>query len=556
MYHVIGTGFTVIVLYLISYFFYRNGFYSLQFHRKLWNSALAIAFILTALAGVFLALQINYKWNIPVIKAILKWHAEIGVGLAVTGIFHFLWHLSYFGKVFQKQEEPVIHIDLKDQKEVKIISNLFVIGFVSSSVQLLLIREMMNISGGYELIAGTFLGSWLIGSGIGAALAGNSPLNDIRKLNLIFSVSPIISVSLLLILSKLFLTPGETPSFLVSMIYTFLVLLPFCLVSGFTFVKLISIARAKNNLIPGKSYSFETIGGIVAGLVVVLLSSGVLNTYQMLLLVIVLGLTFVLLDFFLKKKNDRILFKLIILLITSFIIIFKPDIYFRQLLLHGIKVTGSEETPYGNITRAEYGGEQSVYYNQRLLVYNEDAMEREEDIHYAMLQSDNPQSVLLISGSINSHLPEILKYPVKKVVYIERDPALIKFEKSPAVTGFKDLIVENEDAFNYIRKSDELFDVIIVLLPPPSSLLLNRFYTTEFFLSVSKKLNAGGIFMCSPGINTNYFNKESVNIYSSVFNSLASVFKNVIPVAGNKIYYIAQRKVSRHHFAILPQIRI
>ena len=33
---------------------------------------LAAAFLLTAIAGVFLALQVNYKWNIPFIKTILK----------------------------------------------------------------------------------------------------------------------------------------------------------------------------------------------------------------------------------------------------------------------------------------------------------------------------------------------------------------------------------------------------------------------------------------------------------------------------------------------------
>src|ERR1035437_4258078 len=49
MYHVISTCFTVILLYLISYFFYRIGYYSLQLHRKFWNSVLAASFLLTAI---------------------------------------------------------------------------------------------------------------------------------------------------------------------------------------------------------------------------------------------------------------------------------------------------------------------------------------------------------------------------------------------------------------------------------------------------------------------------------------------------------------------------
>ena len=45
---------------------------------------------------------------------------------------------------------------------------------------------MMNISGGYELITGIFLGSWLIGSSIGAAICRKSKLNDLKGLILYF----------------------------------------------------------------------------------------------------------------------------------------------------------------------------------------------------------------------------------------------------------------------------------------------------------------------------------------------------------------------------------
>ena len=85
MYHVVGTGLIAIIIYIISYFFYRNGYFSQQFHWKLWNSVLAATFLFTALAGVFMALQINYKWNVPFIKSILKWHVEFGIGMAFTG---------------------------------------------------------------------------------------------------------------------------------------------------------------------------------------------------------------------------------------------------------------------------------------------------------------------------------------------------------------------------------------------------------------------------------------------------------------------------------------
>ena len=104
-------------------------------------------------------------------------------------------------------------------------------------------------------------------------------------------------------------------------------------------------------------------------------------------------------------------------------------------------------------------------------------------------------------------------------------------------------------------ESGELVDVIILLIPPPSTLLLNRYYTSEFFIDVKKRLNPGGIFMCSPGPGENYFNKESLTLYSSIYNSLTNVFKNVKPVVGNKLYFIASDKELSVSFCKLAEMR-
>jgi spermidine synthase len=542
MYHVLGTSLTAILLYLISYIFCRIGYLSLQFHRKLWNTLLAAAFLITAMAGVFLALQITYKWNISFVKTVLKWHAEFGIGMAITGIFHFIWHFSYFTGIFQKSDNNIETPFQQKLTSPQISTNLFLVGFVSSSIQLLLLREMMNIAGGYELITGTFLGSWLIGSAIGASIAGKSKLSDIRKINITFSVSPLISLLLVLILSRLFLKTGETPSFMVSLIYTFIVLIPLCLVSGFTFVKLISLARAGNNFVPGKSFSIETTGGIVSGVLISFLTSGVLNTYQLLLIIIILSNGYAYLSFCTRRSYVKLTAIIFISVLITLIILHNPDTYFRQILLPGITITESKDTPYGNISKGNYNGEEVTYYNHRLLSYKNDVVEREENIHYAMLQVESPEKVIVISGSLSSYLPELLKYPVRRIVYIEHDPALAKSVGYPNSSLPVDVVIANTDAFRYIRDHNECADAILLMIPPPSTLLLNRYYTTEFFSWVKKRLNPGGVFVCSPGPGDEYYNKESLNLYSSIFNSLAGVFRNVTPVTGNKLYFIASEK--------------
>ena len=533
MYHITGTIVIASLLYLLSLFFYSTGYYSQLLHRKIWNTLLASAFFFTALAGIFLALQVNYKWNLSFVDEILKWHVEAGIALAVSGLFHFSWHFPYYSALFRRTEcrEKVNNIVSKSDQAV----NLFLVGFVSSSVQLLLLREIMNITGGYELIAGTFLGSWLIISAAGSALAGRSDITDLRKINLIFSTGPIFSLLFLIILSRLFTITGQTPSFLTGFIYTFIVLLPFCLISGFTFVKLIRFSESSS----GKSFSVETTGGIVAGLSIPLLTAGLLNTYQLLLLIIILINTYVLARYVFLRKSIVIFIKVIAAVLSSAIIIFNADVLFRQILLPGLKVKSTLDTPYGNITTTEYAGERSIYYNHSLLSYASDVVEREENVHYAMLQCNKPERVFLFSGSLSSHLEEILKYNVREIVYIERDPVLARIDSIDQIITNVKITISGKDAFKAVREIEGSADVILMLIPPPSTLLLNRYYTTEFFIESKKKLAPGGVFMCSPGNATNYYNKESIRLYSSIFNSLKATFGNVLPVSGNKLYFIA-----------------
>ena len=208
MYHVIGSGLTGIFFYVISILFCRYGIYSIQFHRKIWNIILAITFFITALAGVLLALQTHYIGDIPSVKQILKWLLEFGTGLSFAGIFHFSWNLSYFRNIPGKCEHLNVSgcrdtVHCKTVNGSDIAMNLFILGFISSSFQLLLLKELMNISGGYELIAGTFLGTWLIASACGSSLAAKSSLSDTEKKKIIFTISPINNLALLFLLSRL-----------------------------------------------------------------------------------------------------------------------------------------------------------------------------------------------------------------------------------------------------------------------------------------------------------------------------------------------------------------
>jgi spermidine synthase len=539
MYHVAGTGLVFSVLYLLSLFLCRSGFFDVSTHRKIWNSILALTFIFVALAGLFMALQINYKWNVPFIKQLLKWHVEIGAGCALAGLFHLSWHLTYFKGIFKVKQNEAYHEADPASYGDSIPSSLLLTGFVSMSVQILIAREIFNIAGGYELITGVFLGSWLVTSAAGALAAGRSPLSDLKKVSIFFSVTPFISLLFLILFTRFFMGTGETPSFLVSMILCIIVLFPFCFVSGFTFIKLLAAGKEFSGTKAGSSYAVETIGGAFAGFILTVLTSGSFNTYKIFLVITLLSLAFSLLVFYVKPGHYKLGVKIFFTLLISLLILSDPDVFFRRLLLPGIAAKSTTDTPYGNLTRGRYSGEEALYYNSRLLSYSNDVIESEEDIHFAMLQRPGHKNVIIVSGNVVSLQREVEKYNPQHITFIERDPVLIQERLSKDTALRNNITLKFEDAWSYIRKQEESADAIILLVPPPSTLSLNRYYTSGFFKSVRKSLTPGGVFICSPAPGDDYLNSESISLCSSVFNTLSGIFKYVSPVVGHKLWLLA-----------------
>jgi membrane-associated HD superfamily phosphohydrolase len=96
-----------IVLYLISFMLAKFRIIEIRVHRKIWNILLTSTFLVTALLGLFMVLQLNYSIQVKWFKQLLIFHVSFGIGMALVAVFHFLWHWSYFKKIFNFR--PVRH---------------------------------------------------------------------------------------------------------------------------------------------------------------------------------------------------------------------------------------------------------------------------------------------------------------------------------------------------------------------------------------------------------------------------------------------------------------
>lgn len=81
-------------LYLVSFLLKK------RVRRRLWNTVLAVFFVVSAVSGLLLAIGIN----IYVYPSMLYWHVETGIVMTVIGILHMLWHSKYYWRIISRKK--------------------------------------------------------------------------------------------------------------------------------------------------------------------------------------------------------------------------------------------------------------------------------------------------------------------------------------------------------------------------------------------------------------------------------------------------------------------
>jgi spermidine synthase len=229
-------------------------------------------------------------------------------------------------------------------------------------------------------------------------------------------------------------------------------------------------------------------------------------------------------------------FSLFIFLVIPFIIDF--DAFAKSFIFKNQNIVLSKDTPYGNLTITQTGEQFNFYENGVSIFSTDDLIATEEAVHYAMAQQENPQSVLVVSGDIAGMAPEISKYKVDKIDFVEVNPHLIeameKFTRLP-----QNVKIHVADARKFLVESQTKYDVVLFNLPPPSSLALNRFYTDEFFREVKSILNPGGVISLPLEGSSTYLSDEAMNLASIIYKTLHKSYGHVIIYPGEGNYFLA-----------------
>lgn len=538
--------FLVLLAYVISRILTTAGILPLATHRKIWNTLLLVTFLVTGILGLLLVVDINYKLEWKWIRTALYWHVQCGIAMTLIAIFHLIWHLGYYRKLFHSSPAKQISEQTGNKNNINYprwfpVTESFLLGLVTMLTQLVMLRQFLNLFEGNELVIGIVLVNWMLLTGLGALAEKTRIKKKKQSLHGLFLWMAVIAITCLAasyLLRTLLFPTGTVGGLTGSFLFSFILLSPFCFLSGMAFTRLAVHGSAFPGFSPGIIYTLETTGSLVAGLLFTFVFIRLLNPMSILILAGILATTPWIILKTGPKRPFTWLFLSMLLLTAS--VILPVEKWLTATLYPGQQVLNIKESPYGRIVATSQTGQVNVF-NNGLILYNTcNVVADEEAIHYPLVQCTHPDTILLISGDLTGMLRECKKYPVRKVDFVELNPVTVSMfaDSIPARdAGLVDL--HPVDPIRFLRSLSTGYDAVCIQVPEPGTIQENRFFSVEFFRLLKQHLHPGGIVSCSLPTSMNYLNREARDLNSTLAVTLKKIYPHLLLVPGERLFFLA-----------------
>ena len=466
-----------------------------------------------------------------------------------------------------------------DNGRLPVLWALAGLGLASVMTQLALMRELLCAFAGNEMVLGIALGLWLLLTGLGTSLGRTAdklrnPLAVLFTAQILVAVIPLAQVFAVRALRNVVFVRGAEVGVTGTVLSAAVLLLPFCIVAGYTLTLACSILNRRGDASgAGRVYVADSLGSVAGGALFSFVLVRFLDHIALLAVPALLNLaaavwlgraggqhfpsdTMATLerrpqvrrvsennpDLPCPRPALREIFILTLVAgIAAFVWLAHSDALSTALQFPGQNVLFRANSPYGRLVVTESGGETNFIENGIAIVSTPNVEQVEEATHYAMSQRPDARRVLLVSGGVAGVAKEILKYNVAGVDCVELDPLVIETGRRFLPEHFADprIRVIATDARQFVRQTTNRYDVVILALPDPSTAQLNRFFTVEFFSGVKQVLADGGVLSFALGRYENYVSPELAQLLASANRSLKQSFANILALPGGRVFFLA-----------------
>lgn len=449
-----------------------------------------------------------------------------------------------------------------------IIILMLAVGFGALLAQAVLTRELLAVCSGNELTISLMLGLWLaavaIGAGVGRRVAvrltgDRLPGGVGVGLVLLAAWFPLAVALIRGARYLLGVGAGEYLSLGGTAALTAIVVFPVCLaVGGLLPPACEALTRRGHSHAISRLYAAEAIGSMLGGVLMTFVLAGRLNAWQIMslgagVLIYAAAIT-------VQGIPRRILGAMSGLVLAAGLC---PLCWTtleartaawrlqgpRPMMEEPWRMVASMDTRYQNLQLVERADQYTLYGDGQVLFSLPDLIAAEHTLHPIMAQHPAAKRVLLLGGDPTADVPELLKYPVERIVHVDLDPEIVRLlrrvvpDRVAAVSRDPRVRFVHEDGPLFVRQSRDQFDLVVIRAPEPVSGAANRFYTREFYEAVRARLAPGGVVWTSLEASER-LGPDVRRVAASVYRTLMTVFDTVHVTAGSPMQLIAEFRAS------------
>jgi len=422
------------------------------------------------------------------------------------------------------------------------------LGISSIVTQLVLMRELLCVLAGNEMILGIILGNWFLLTGLGAMLGRSSarlrrPVRVLVLAQLALAVVPVAAVVALRTLRNVVFVRGGQIGVAQSVVSCFLLLLPYCLIAGYLLTLACALLSTRKDAAGiGKVYFLDVLGDIAGGLLFTFVLMPMMGHFAILYVPAALNLaSAVAVAAAGRRKLLTTVAAAVCLAAGALVAAVDLEELSTRIEYAGRDVRFRGHSPYGQLVVTASAGQYDFIENGVPLFSTLEPQRVEQTVHFALAQRPRARRVLLIGGGVSGTAAEILKYPVEAVDYVERDPLILEQGRLFAPGRLDDprIRVHNTDGRLFVRRTAVRYGVVIVDTPDPSTSQLNRFYTAEFFRQAKRVLEPDGVLAISLAGYENYVSDELADLIGSADRTLKTALARVLLLPGRQVTLLA-----------------
>ncbi len=223
--------------------------------------------------------------------------------------------------------------------------------------------------------------------------------------------------------------------------------------------------------------------------------------------------------------------------IVGFIFSHKIDNKLEQKIYQD-KIIFSTQTKYQKLVLTRWNNDYRLFINGAIQFSSVDEYRYHESlVHFPLLLIHNHEKILVLGGGDGMVVRELLKYPdIKQIHLVDLDPEMTRLAKENKIfrklnkNSFEDkrVTIFNQDAYNFVKNSSEIYSAVIIDLPDPNDTGLGKLYSREFYEMLKGRMAAGGIMVTQS--TSPYFAPKA---FWCIKHTLDSVFNNSIAYQTN-----------------------